>query len=174
MNDLHGYDIEDLRPGMQATYSKTITEADIVLFAAVSGDNNAVHTNEEFAATTRFGGRIAHGFLTASVISAAVANRLPGPGAVYLGQQMRFRAPVRPGDTVHATVKVLSVDTAKARAVLSTECRVKDVVVIDGEATVMTTSAAARQAAAQAAQAQAGANAPAQDQPQTPHEPVAA
>jgi 3-hydroxybutyryl-CoA dehydratase len=151
MNELNGYDIEDLQPGMQATYSKTVTEADIVLFAAVSGDHNAVHTNEEFAASTRFGGRIAHGFLTASVISAAVANRLPGPGAVYLAQQMRFKAPVRPGDTVHATVKVLSVDTAKARAVLSTECRVKDVVVIDGEATVMTTSSAARRAA-QAAQ----------------------
>jgi 3-hydroxybutyryl-CoA dehydratase len=166
MNDLNGYDIEDLHPGMQATYSKTITEADIVLFAAVSGDNNAVHTNEEFAATTRFGGRIAHGFLTASVISAAVANRLPGPGAVYLGQQMRFRAPVRPGDTVHATVKVLSVDSAKARAVLYTECRVKDVVVIDGEATVMTTSAAARQAA------QAEAAPP--TQPQAPSQPVAA
>ena len=155
MNELNGYDIEDLHPGMQATYSKTITEADIVLFAAVSGDNNAVHTNEEFAQSTRFGGRIAHGFLTASVISAAVANRLPGPGAVYLGQQMRFRAPVRPGDTVHATVKVLSVDVAKARAVLATECRVRDTVVIDGEATVMTTSAAARQAAAQATQAAA-------------------
>lgn len=77
MNDIGGYDIEDLRPGMHATYSKTITEADIVLFAGVSGDNNAVHTNEEFARTTPFGGRIAHGFLTASVISAAVANRLP-------------------------------------------------------------------------------------------------
>lgn len=139
MNELNGYDIEDLRPGQSATFSKTITEADIVLFAGVSGDNNAVHVNEEFAAGTSFGGRIAHGFLTASVISAAVANRLPGPGTVYLGQQMRFRAPVRPGDTVHACVTVLSVDTAKARAVLSTVCRVRDTVVIDGEATVMTT-----------------------------------
>ena len=82
MNDLNGYDVEDLREGMSASFSKTITEADIVLFAGVSGDNNAVHTNEEFAASTAFGGRIAHGFLTASVISAAVANRLPGPGTV--------------------------------------------------------------------------------------------
>jgi 3-hydroxybutyryl-CoA dehydratase len=98
MNELNGYDIEDLRPGMHATFSKTITEADIVLFAGVSGDNNAVHVNEEFAATTAFGGRIAHGFLTASVISAAVANRLPGPGTIYMGQQLKFRAPVRPGD----------------------------------------------------------------------------
>ena len=144
MNELGGYDVEDLRPGMHATYSKTITEADIVLFAGVSGDNNAVHTNEEFAQTTNFGGRIAHGFLTASVISAAVANRLPGPGTVYLGQQLKFRAPVRPGDTVHATVSVVSIDEAKARAVLSTTCRVGDTVVIEGEATVMTTSVTRR------------------------------
>jgi 3-hydroxybutyryl-CoA dehydratase len=146
MNDQYGYDIEDLKEGMSASFAKTITEADIVLFAGVSGDNNAVHTNEEFAATTAFGGRIAHGFLTASVISAAVANRLPGPGTIYLGQQLRFRAPVRPGDTVHATVTVKSVDLAKARAVLDTVCRVRGTVVIDGEATVMTTSLARRTA----------------------------
>ena len=146
MNDQYGHDIEDLHVGMSASFAKTITEADIVLFAGVSGDNNAVHTNEEFAATTSFGGRIAHGFLTASVISAAVANRLPGPGTVYLGQQLRFRAPVRPGDSVHAIVTVKSVDLLKARAVLDTVCRVRDVVVIDGEATVMTTSSARRQA----------------------------
>ena len=151
MNEMGGYDVEDLRPGKQATYSKTITEADIVLFAGVSGDSNAVHTNQEFAQTTPFGGRIAHGFLTASVISAAVANRLPGPGTVYLGQQLKFRAPVRPGDTVHATVRVLSVDEAKARAVLSTVCRVGDTVVIEGEATVMTTSCVRRAAQMQAA-----------------------
>lgn len=144
MNDQYGYDIEDLSVGMSASFAKTITEADIVLFAGVSGDNNAVHTNEEFAATTAFGGRIAHGFLTASVISAAVANRLPGPGTIYLGQQLRFRAPVRPGDTVHATVTVKSVDSVKARAVLDTVCRVRGTVVIDGEATVMTTSSARR------------------------------
>ena len=153
MNELNGYDIEDLRPGMHATFSKTITEADIVLFAGVSGDNNAVHVNEEFAAETPFGGRIAHGFLTASVISAAVANRLPGPGTIYLGQQMRFKAPVRPGDTVHATVTVMSVDLAKARAVLATVCRVRDTVVIEGEAQVMTTSRARREAKAASAEA---------------------
>lgn len=146
MNAQHGHDIEDLHVGMSASFAKTITEADIVLFAGVSGDNNAVHTNEEFAATTSFGGRIAHGFLTASVISAAVANRLPGPGTVYLGQKLRFCAPVRPGDTVHAIVTVKSVDLLKARAVLDTVCRVRDTVVIEGEATVMTTSSAFRQA----------------------------
>jgi acyl dehydratase len=84
MNEMNGYHIEDLRPGMQARFSKTITEADIVLFAGVSGDNNAAHVNEEFAAGAPFDGRIAHGFLTASVISAAVANYLPGPCAVLI------------------------------------------------------------------------------------------
>ena len=152
---MNGYDIEDLRPGMSATFSKTITEADIVLFAGVSGDNNAVHINEEFASSTQFGGRIAHGFLTASVISAAVANRLPGPGTVYVSQQMRFLAPVRPGDTVHATVTVMSTDEVKARAVLSTVCNVNGTVVIDGEATVKTTSLARRVASAPAAMAAA-------------------
>ena len=145
MNDQNGFDVEDLDSGQTAVFSKTITEADIVLFAGVSGDNNAVHTNEEFAATTRFGGRIAHGFLTASVISAAVANRLPGPGTVYIGQQMAFKAPVRPGDTVHARVTVQAVDLDKARVVLQTVCQVRDTVVIEGEAVVMVTSRARRE-----------------------------
>ena len=144
MNELNGHDIEDLRPGLSATFSRTITEADIVLFAGVSGDNNAVHLNDEFARSTPFGGRIAHGMLSASVISAAIANRLPGPGTIYLGQQLKFRAPVRPGDTVHATVEVVSVDLERARAVLSTTCRVRDKVVIDCEANVMTTSSRQR------------------------------
>ena len=144
MNEMNGYDIEDLRPGMRATYSKTITESDIVLFAAVSGDNNAMHVNEEFAATTRFGGRIAHGFLTASVISAAVANRLPGPGTIYLSQQLNFRAPVRIGQTVHASVSVGAIDHERRRVTLETVCRVGEIVVIDGEALVMTTSSAKR------------------------------
>ena len=150
MNEMNGYDIEDLELGMKATFSKTITEADIVLFAAVSGDNNAVHINEEFAATTRFGGRIAHGFLTASVISAAVANRLPGPGTIYLGQHLNFRAPVRPGQTVHACVTVSAIDLARRRVSLETVCRVGDVVVVDGDALVMTTSSAKRKLAATA------------------------
>lgn len=149
MNELNGYDVEDLRVGQQATFSKTITEADIVLFAGVSGDNNAIHVNEEFAATTRFGGRIAHGFLTASVISAAVANRLPGPGTIYLSQQLNFRAPVRPGQTVHAVVSVCAIDAVRRRVTLDTVCRVGDTVVVDGQAQVMTTSGAARLKAAE-------------------------
>jgi 3-hydroxybutyryl-CoA dehydratase len=139
VNQLHGYDIEDLSVGMSASFAKTITEADIVMFAGVSGDNNAVHINDEFAATTPFGGRIAHGMLSASVISAAIANKLPGPGTVYLSQSLRFKAPVRPGDTVRATVTVKEVNEQRRRAVLATHCHVGDTLVIDGEALVMTT-----------------------------------
>ena len=136
MNALGGYDIEDFAIGMSATFSKTITEADIVLFAGVSGDNNAIHINQEFAESTPFAGRIAHGMLTASVISAAVANKLPGPGAIYMNQSLNFRAPVRPGDTVHATVTVKQIMLEKKRVVLETICTVKGRVVIDGEALV--------------------------------------
>ena len=140
MNALNGYDFEDLQEGMIASFAKTITEADIVLFAGASGDNNAVHLNEEFAQTTPFKGRIAHGMLTASVISAAIAGRLPGPGTVYLGQSLRFKAPVRPGDTVHATVTVKQLDAAKRLVTLATICTVGGKPVIEGEALVMPTS----------------------------------
>ena len=150
MNDQNGYDIEDLRVGMSATFSKTITEADIVLFAGVSGDTNAIHINEEYAATTAFKGRIAHGMLSASVISAAVANRLPGPGAIYLNQHLNFLAPVRPGDTVHAQVKVRGVIAERGRVVLETTCSVKGVMVIEGEALVKVDSSARRAAKAAA------------------------
>ena len=146
MNELDGYDIEDLKAGMSATFAKTITEADIVLFASASGDNNAIHINEEFAQTTQFRGRIAHGMLTASVISAAIAGRLPGPGTVYLGPNLRFRAPVRPGDTVHATVTVKELMPEKRRVSLTTVCTVAGKVVIDGDALVMPTSRETRSA----------------------------
>jgi 3-hydroxybutyryl-CoA dehydratase len=139
MNELDGYDFEDLSPGMSATFAKTITEADIVLFAGASGDNNAMHINEEFARGTPFKGRIAHGMLTASVISAAIAGRLPGPGTVYLGQNLRFKAPVRPGETVHARVTVKELHPERHRVTLTTVCTVGDKVVIDGEALVMPT-----------------------------------
>jgi 3-hydroxybutyryl-CoA dehydratase len=143
MNDQNGYDIEDLSVGMSATFSKTITEADIILFAGVSGDINALHINEEYAATTAFKGRIAHGMLSAGLISATLANRLPGPGTVYLGQTLNFLAPVRIGDTVHATVTVREIGE-RGRAVLETTCTVKGVKVIDGEATVKVDSSARR------------------------------
>ncbi len=150
MNDLNGYDFEDLEVGMAATFAKTITEADIILFAGASGDTNAIHINEEFARATPFGGRIAHGFLTASTISAAVATRLPGPGTIYISQQMEFVGPVRPGDTVHAEVKVKELIEGRHRAVLETTCRVDGKVVVQGEALVKTTSSAKRAARAAA------------------------
>ena len=144
MNELNGYDVEDLREGMSACFSKTITEADIILFAGSSGDNNAIHINEDFARKTAFGGRIAHGMLTASTISAAIANRLPGPGTIYMSQQMRFVGPVRPGDTVDATVTIKDLNRDKSRAVLTTVCSVRGEVVVEGEAMVKTTSRAQR------------------------------
>ena len=140
MNALEGYDYEDLAPGMSASFAKTINIADIVLFAAASGDYNAMHINEEFARTTPFKGRIAHGMLTASVISAAIAGRLPGAGTVYMGQNLRFMAPVRPGETVHAKVTVKELNPEKRRVTLTTVCTVGGKVVIDGEALVMPTS----------------------------------
>ena len=158
MNAENGYDIEDLQVGMSATFAKTITEADIVLFAAASGDNNAVHINEEFAQTTMFKGRIAHGMLSASVISAAIAGRLPGPGTIYLGQNLRFKAPVRPGDTVHATVRVKEVQPERCRVLLETVCTVKGTVVIDGEALIKVGSLLKREQAQ--ARAAAAATAP--------------
>ena len=136
MNALNGHDFEDLAIGMTASFAKTITEADIVLFAGASGDNNAMHINEEFAVTTPFKGRIAHGMLSASVISAAIANRLPGPGTVYMRQTLEFRAPVRAGDTVHAKVTVRDMIAAKQRVILDTVCTVGETVVITGEAMV--------------------------------------
>lgn len=147
MNPQNGYDIEDMAVGMSAEVAKTITDADIVLFAGVSSDVNAIHMDDEYARTTAFGGRIAHGMLTASLLSSVLGNRLPGPGVIYMSQSLRFRAPVRPGDTVHARVTVKEVIADKCRVVLDTVCTVKDKVVIDGEAMVMATSRKKREAA---------------------------
>jgi 3-hydroxybutyryl-CoA dehydratase len=147
MNPRNGYDVEDLSIGMSAETTKTITDADIVLFAGVSTDFNAVHMDEEYARTTPFGGRIAHGMLSASLLSSVLGNQLPGPGVVYLSQSLRFRAPVRIGDTVHARVTVKEVIAEKSRVVLDTVCTVLDKVVIDGEAMVMATSRRKREAA---------------------------
>ncbi len=144
MNDIGGHLFEDLKVGMSATFAKTITEADIALFASASGDNNAVHIDEEFARTTQFRGRIAHGMLSASVISAAIAGRLPGPGTVYLGQNLKFKAPVRPGDTVRARVTVQELMPDRHRASLRTVCTVGETVVIEGDALVMVPSRSER------------------------------
>ena len=140
MNALNGYDIEDLQPGMSASIAKTVTDADIVLFAGISTDTNAVHLNEEFAKTTMFGGRIAHGMLSAGLISAVLGTRLPGPGCIYLSQTLKFKAPVHPGDTVTATVTVKEVVAEKKRVILDTVCTVAGKPVIEGEATIMCSS----------------------------------
>ncbi|MCK9382022.1 MAG: MaoC family dehydratase [Sulfuritalea sp.] len=147
MNPQNGYDIEDIAVGMSAEVAKTITDADIVLFSGVSMDSNAVHMDDVYGRTTPFGGRIAHGMLTASLISSVLGNRLPGAGVIYMSQSLRFRAPVRPGDTVHAKVTVKEVIAEKCRVILDTVCTVGDKVVIDGEAMVMATSRRKREAA---------------------------
>lgn len=135
-----GYSFEDLRVGQTASLGKTITEADLVLYCAVTLDTNPMHMNEELAAQLRFGTRIVHGMLSAGLISAALGTRLPGPGTIFLSQNLRFTAPVRIGDTVTATVEVTSLDPAKHRAHLKTTCSVKGEPVIEGEALVMVPS----------------------------------
>jgi 3-hydroxybutyryl-CoA dehydratase len=129
---------EELEVGQSAEFTKTISDEDVMLFAKVSGDFNPVHVDEAAAANSRFGSRIAHGLLTAGLISAAIAGKLPGPGSVYLSQTLRFTAPVRIGETVTATVQVIEIVAAKRRVKLSTVCRnQKGETVVDGEALVM-------------------------------------
>jgi 3-hydroxybutyryl-CoA dehydratase len=141
-DELHGYYIEDLAAGMTALYARTVTDADIVLFAGISGDLNPVHLNHEFAANTMFEGRIAHGMLTASFISTVLGTKLPGPGCIYLNQSLKFKAPVRSGDTVNARVTITAIDPAKRKVTLLTVCTVNGRVVLEGEAQVMVPSRA--------------------------------
>lgn len=146
MNPLNGYDIEDLTIGQSAETGKTVTEADIVMFAGVSTDVNAIHLNEEYAKTTMFGGRIAHGMMTAGFISAVLGNKMPGPGTIYVTQSMKFKAPVRIGDTVTAKVTVKEINLEKNRVLLDTICTVAGKVVVEGEALMMPTSKKKREA----------------------------
>lgn len=134
--NLQGFFFEDLTVGMSATVSRTITETDLRNFSGVSGDTNPMHLNEEYARTTVFGGCIVHGMLTASLISAAIGTKLPGPGCIYMSQTLKFLAPVRVGDTVYAVVTVMALHAEKKRATFSTQCFVKDTMVIDGEALI--------------------------------------
>lgn len=134
------YYTDELSIGLTASQSKTITEADIILFSGISTDTNAVHLDEEYAKSTRFKTRIVHGFLTASLISSALANRLPGPGTIFLGQTLKFLAPVHPGDTVTADLRVIEIDSVKNKVRIETVCRVGDRRVIEGEALVLSTA----------------------------------
>ncbi|HEY8580327.1 MAG TPA: MaoC family dehydratase [Beijerinckiaceae bacterium] len=128
---------EDLALGMRETHMKTVMADDVVGFATLSGDHNPIHLSDHFARKSRFGGRIAHGLYTASLISAVLGMRLPGPGAVYLSQSLHFRAPVRIGDVVGVSVEVAELDPAKRRCTLRCECLVDGKVVLEGEAVVL-------------------------------------
>jgi 3-hydroxybutyryl-CoA dehydratase len=124
--------------GDRASRSLTISDDTIRAFAEVTGDHNPLHLDDDYAAGTRFGRRIAHGMIAAGLVSAAIANDLPGPGTVYLNQTLKFRLPVYPGDTVTATLEVLSVRQDKPIATLSTVCTNQDGdVLLEGEAVVL-------------------------------------
>lgn len=131
-----GYFIEDLAVGMEASHEKTVLEEDITAFAHLTGDRNPVHLDDAYAGQTMFKSRIAHGMLTASLFSTVLGMKLPGPGAIYLSQSVKFRAPVRLGDHVIATARITALDTARRRATLACECRVGAEVVVEGEAVV--------------------------------------
>ncbi|AXQ94075.1 MaoC family dehydratase [Cereibacter azotoformans] len=132
--------IEDLEIGMSRHLRKEVTDRDIELFAEVSTDRNPVHLDDDYARDTIFEGRIAHGMLTAGLISAVIGEQLPGHGTVYLGQSLKFLAPVRPGDTVLAEVTVTAIDHAKRRVTLETRCLVGNTTVLKGEALVLAPS----------------------------------
>lgn len=131
------YSFENLTVGQSEFITRIVTEDDVHTFAAVTGDNNPVHLDAEYAATTSFGQPIAHGMLTAGFISAAIGTRLPGPGVIYLEQTLKFRAPVFIGAEVTTTVTVKELNERRKRAVLETVCTVEGKKVVTGEATIM-------------------------------------
>ena len=135
--DLNGFYFEDLKIGTTDEFSKTISEADIQTFADVSGDENPVHLNPEYAKATVFKGCIAHGILTASFVSTVIGTRMPGPGCIYVAQNLKFKAPVRAGDTVKAVCTVTELNEKRKFAEIKTQCFVGDTLVVDGNATIM-------------------------------------
>lgn len=132
--------IEEIEMGMTRSLRKLVTDDDIEMFAQVSTDRNPVHMDDAYAQDTIFEGRIAHGMLTAGLISAVIGEQLPGHGSVYMGQTLKFLGPVRPGDTVLAEVEVTSIDHAKRRVQLDCRCMVNGKKVLIGEATVLAPS----------------------------------
>ncbi len=145
--ELHGLYFEDLKVGMTAVYARTVTDADIVMFSGISGDTNPIHLAAAFAEGTQFEGRIAHGMLTASFISAVIGTKLPGPGSIYMSQSLRWNAPVRAGDTVVTRAVISDVNHEKERITLQTTCMVGDEAVIEGEAMIKVPSRAGTKAA---------------------------
>lgn len=135
---MKGKTISELNLGDKAYFQKTITETDVYMYAGITGDLNPAHINEEYAKDTMFKGRIAHGMLTAGLVSAVLGMQLPGPGTIYLKQDLKFTAPVRIGDTIKAEVEVSEMIVEKNRIKLRTTCTNQNGdVVLDGEATVM-------------------------------------
>ena len=134
---LHGLYFEDLEEGMRDAYAKTITDADVITFAGISGDTNPVHLNHEFASETLFEGQVAHGMLTASFISTVIGTKLPGPGCIYVSQNLRFMAPVKIGDTVTATCTISRLIPEKHMIEMETICSVGVKTVLDGQATIL-------------------------------------
>lgn len=133
-----GYSINDLKVGQKSSFTKSITETDVYLFAGISGDINPAHINEEYAKGTFFKKRIAHGILSGALISAVIGVQLPGPGSIYASQSLNFLAPVYFGDTITSTVEVKEILKEKNRVILSTMCTNQDgVVVTKGEAIVL-------------------------------------
>lgn len=128
--------IEDISVGMKANYSQTITDADVKSYAGLSGDHNPVHVSDEYAKSSRFGKRIAHGLMSAGFFSALFGMRLPGPGCVYVSQNLNFKRPVFIGDTVLAAIEVKSIDIARRRVIFDTVCTVSGKKVIDGQAEI--------------------------------------
>ena len=131
-----GYCYEDLRPGMAAEFQKTLGDDEIRQFAVLSGDINPAHLDDAFARTTRLGERVAHGMLTASLVSAVLGCQLPGPGCLFVSQTTHFRAPVKPGDTVTARVVIARLDPKRQFAEFDTACTVADTTVLDGTALI--------------------------------------
>lgn len=132
--------IEDIEIGMTRHLLKEVTDRDIELFAEISTDHNPVHLDDDYARDTIFEGRIAHGMLTAGLISAVIGEQLPGHGTVYLGQTLKFMAPVRPGDLVRAEVEVIDMDIAKRKVTMNTQCTIEGKTVLKGEAVVLAPS----------------------------------
>ena len=130
------FTITEITIGMTASYSQTISDADVKAFAGISGDHNPVHLSEEYAKNSRFKTRIAHGLLTASFFSAIFGTKLPGEGCVYAGQNLQFKKPVYLGDTVVAKVTVIAIDVLKKRVTFETVCTVKNRVVTTGTAEI--------------------------------------
>lgn len=136
MSSLHK-SISDFATGMTATRERTITQADIAAFAQVTGDDNPIHVDPSDPAAVRIGGTIAHGMLTASLISAVLGTQLPGAGAIYVSQSLSFRRPVRPGDRIVATVEIVEVISTRNRLRCRTTCTCRDELVLDGEAVLL-------------------------------------